>query len=421
MPWIGGCDLKRGVAAWIPAATVASGGTAWMGACLDGPCPARHLNPREPGEPSVPQRTESANRASCCVGLWRNQCLIHPSRRVIGWNGDNPRAPRLLLIHRASQWCTMRSFRGWMRHFWSRSGRCREPAGIAARMVCEGVSCEDRMGDALSDYMHAISRIPLLTASEEVHLATIIRTWQSHPDPSPALQRRGRRARDRMVQGNLRLVVSICKRYHALSSQSPVEMLDLVQAGSLGLIRAVQGFDPGRGYKFSTYAYWWIRQSVTRQIKERGQAIRVPPEISALARRVQEQRACDSRPCSLQGIAAGLGVTVQRLEEVLRIHHLTHLLSLDQVCGASRDGDQTLLDLICGDHAPAVEETYDWLHRHLRELRPAEQRVLDLRYNREQAYSFAHVASLLGLKKSQVQWLEKHALSRLRRHLLAGY
>lgn len=273
------------------------------------------------------------------------------------------------------------------------------------------------MSDALSDYMHAISRIPLLTASEEVHLATIIQRWQSHPTPDPVLQRRGRRALDRMVEGNLRLVVSICKRYQSMAAQAQIEMLDLIQAGSLGLIRAVQGFDPSRGYKFSTYGYWWIRQSISRYIKERGQAIRVPPEINNLARRAQEQRAVDSRPRSMERTAARLGLTLQRLEEVLRIHHISHMVSLDQVCSASQDGDQTLLDLIRGDDGPVAEETYDWLHRHLRELKPEERRVLELRFNGERDYSFAQVASLLGLKKSQAQWLEKHALRKLYKRL----
>lgn len=276
------------------------------------------------------------------------------------------------------------------------------------------------MGDALSDYMHAISRIPLLTASEEVHLATIIQTWQTHPDPPVALQRRGRRALDRMVEGNLRLVVSICKRYQSMAAQAQIEMLDLIQAGSLGLIRAVEGFDPSRGYKFSTYGYWWIRQSVSRHIKERGQAIRVPPEITNLARRAQEQRAIDSGPRSMERTAARLGLTEQRLEEVLRIHHISHMVSLDQVCAASHDGDQTLLDLIRGDDGPVAEETYDWLHRHLRELKPEERRVLELRFNGERDYSFAQVAALLGLKKSQAQWLEKHALRKLYKRLRFG-
>lgn len=276
------------------------------------------------------------------------------------------------------------------------------------------------MGDALSDYMHAISRIPLLTASEEVHLATIIQQWQTHPDPPAVLQRRGRRALDRMVEGNLRLVVSICKRYQSMAAQAQVELLDLIQAGSLGLIRAVQGFDPSRGYKFSTYGYWWIRQSISRHIKERGQAIRVPPEIHHLARRAQEHRALDSRPRCLKRTATQLGLTVQRLEEVLRIHHLSHMVSLDQVCAAGHDGDQTLLDLIRGDDGPVAAETYDWLHRHLRELKPEERRVLELRFNGERDYSFAQVADLLGLKKSQAQWLEKHALRKLYKRLQIG-
>jgi RNA polymerase sigma factor (sigma-70 family) len=276
------------------------------------------------------------------------------------------------------------------------------------------------MGDALSDYMHAISRIPLLTAAEEVHLATIIQQWQNHPDPEPALKRRGRRALDRMVEGNLRLVVSICKRYQNMANQAQIEMLDLIQAGSLGLIRAVRGFDPSRGYKFSTYGYWWIRQSISRHIKERGQAIRVPPEITNLARRIQEHRALDPQAGSLESTAERLGLSLQRLEEVLRIHHISHMVSLDQVCAASGDGEHTLLDLIRGDDGPSAQETYEWLHYHLRELKPEEQRVLQLRFSPEGDYSFSQVAAQLGLKKSQVQWLEKHALRKLQKRLREG-
>ena len=93
------------------------------------------------------------------------------------------------------------------------------------------------------------------------------------------------------------------------------------------------------------------------------------------------------------------------------------MVSLDQVCVAGNDGDQTLLDLIHGDDGPIAEETYEWLHRHLRELRPEERRVLDLRFSEDQSYSFSQVAAMLGLKKSQVQWLEKHALRKLHKRL----
>jgi RNA polymerase primary sigma factor len=297
---------------------------------------------------------------------------------------------------------------------------CARPGEYSSLKITIPSQHEPSMGDALSDYMHAISRIPLLTAAEEVHLATIIQQWQNHPNPGRALERRGRRALDRMVEGNLRLVVSICKRYQNMASQAQIEMLDLIQAGSLGLIRAVRGFDPSRGYKFSTYGYWWIRQSISRHIKERGQAIRVPPEITNLARRVQEQRAQNPQAGSLQNAAERLGVSMQRLEEVLRIHHFSHIVSLDQVCAASGDGDHTLLDLIRGDDHPTLQETYEWLHRHLRELKPEEQQVLQLRFSAEREYSFSQVAAQLGLKKSQVQWLEKHALRKLQKRLREG-
>jgi len=298
--------------------------------------------------------------------------------------------------------------------------------------------------DALTQHLRAIGRIPLLTHEEEITLGRAVQkaqqlleieeeltlraggvvpsqeSWAAEAGLTPVeLKRRlrqGARAKNRMVAANLRLVVTIARKYASLQ----LELEDVIQEGNLGLIKAVEKFDPTRGYKFSTYGYWWIRQSVSRHIKERGQAIRVPPEINNLARRAKEQRAVDSQPRSLERTAARLGLTLQRLEEVLRIHHISHMVSLDQVCGAGQDGDQTLLDLIRGDDGPVAEETYDWLHRHLRELKPEERRVLELRFNGEHDYSFAQVAALLGLKKSQAQWLEKHALRKLYKRLRHG-
>ena len=129
--------------------------------------------------------------------------------------------------------------------------------------------------------MNGAGRVPLLTADEELHLGTLVRTWQDHPDPCPAaVRRRGLRARERMVTANLRLVVSVARRFNGHRKLGSMEFADLLQEGTIGLSRGVEKFDPTRGYKFSTYAYWWIRQAITRSIHEKSRMIRLPIGIS---------------------------------------------------------------------------------------------------------------------------------------------
>ena len=124
------------------------------------------------------------------------------------------------------------------------------------------------MSDALGDYLNSISRVPLLTSEEELHLGRLVREWQDHENAPAAVGRRGKRALDRIVSANLRLVVSVVTRYRRRFAHLAIEPIDLVQAGNIGLIRAVEKFDPKRGYRFSTFAYWWIRQAVSRHIQE---------------------------------------------------------------------------------------------------------------------------------------------------------
>ena len=118
----------------------------------------------------------------------------------------------------------------------------------------------------MSDYLRMIGRFPLLTAAEEITLATAVQDWKTHPNgpdacPKP-IRRRGIRARERMTSANLRLVVSVAKKQTSNGAQFGLSLLDLIQEGSIGLMRGVEKFDPARGYKLSTYAYWWIRQGI---------------------------------------------------------------------------------------------------------------------------------------------------------------
>ena len=182
-------------------------------------------------------------------------------------------------------------------------------------------------------WLDVIGRIPLLTPAEEIELGTAVQRWQQHEAPvPPGILRRGMRARDRFVQANLRLAVSyVAKRCHRLAKQHSQD--DLVQAANLGLIVAVERFDPARGYRFSTYAYWWIRQSVNRHVDQTSRAIAIPgshcqhlSKVGGITRRYEREQ---GRPPTRQELAAELGVSLRVLEQVLE--NGRPIGSLDQV------------------------------------------------------------------------------------------
>ena len=272
------------------------------------------------------------------------------------------------------------------------------------------------MSDAFGDYLRSIGRIPLLTAQEEVHLGTIVKDWMESDAPSPALQRRGRRALQRIVSANLRLVVTVALRYIRRLKHLAHDPMDLVQAGNLGLLRAAEKYDPTRGYKFSTYGYWWIRQSINRYLQEHSGSIRIPVNLVSLANRVDSIQSLRSDPLSVEQLAELLDETPERLLYAMAIQHRSNTVSLDQQLNGS-DGDMTLLDTVSDDHLPAIQDDYHWMHSQLEHLSTPELTVIQLRYGEEKQRSFAEVARLIGRSKDQVQRLERHALTKLRRHL----
>ena len=148
-----------------------------------------------------------------------------------------------------------------------------------------------RPSDTTGHYLDQIGRIPLLTAAEEIHLGQVVRAWLDDPEPSRALIRRGRRARDRMVSANLRLVVMVAKKYTSRAAELGLSLDDLIQSGTLGLVRGAEKFDPALGYKFSTYVYWWIRQGITRDVNTMGGSIRIPVHISDALNKVRHATA----------------------------------------------------------------------------------------------------------------------------------
>lgn len=272
------------------------------------------------------------------------------------------------------------------------------------------------MSDAFGDYLRSIGRIPLLTAQEEVHMGTIVKEWMESEQPSAALQRRGRRALQRIVTANLRLVVTVALRYIRRLKHLSHDPMDLVQAGNLGLMRAAEKYDPTRGYKFSTYGYWWIRQAINRYLQEHNGSIRLPVNLVGLASRAESLQSLGSSVVSVEELSEQLGESPERILYALAVQHRSHTVSLDQQLSGG-DGEMTLLDTVTDSRVPEIQDDYHWMHGQLENLSKPELMVIRLRYGEESIRSFAEVARLIGRSKDQVQRLERHAFTKLRRTL----
>jgi len=270
--------------------------------------------------------------------------------------------------------------------------------------------------DCYGDYLRGIGRIPLLTPSEELHLGGLVQRWLSDPVAGSAEERRGRRAFVRMVTANLRLVVSLCKHQHDRISRLNMDPMDAVQAGNLGLMRAVERFLPERGYRFSTYGSWWIRQAVNRHLQESAGVIRMPPQMAGLARKVHALRSASPQPLSLETLGGILGESERRLETALLTYHQIQTCSLDQTIGLA-DGEVSLVHLIADQGEPGLEDDYGWFHQELNRLNSLEREVIRLRYVTDQSLTLAQTGVSLGLAKHKVQHLERRALRKLRQRL----
>ena len=214
---------------------------------------------------------------------------------------------------------------------------------------------------AASWWLETIGRIPLLTPAEEIELGTIIQRWRRHPEPCPpGIKRRGMRARDRFVQANLRLAVSyVSKRCSRLVKSHSQD--DLIQAANMGLIIAAERFDPTRGYRFSTYAYFWVRQSVSRWADQHSRLISIPGShcqhlgrIGPITRRLTQGL---GRTPTRAEIAAELGVSLQVLEQTLE--NGRSIASLDQV--VTDDGLE--LGSTCASWDRSIEDEEDQRER----------------------------------------------------------
>ena len=258
--------------------------------------------------------------------------------------------------------------------------------------------------DSLQLFLNEAGRYPLLTASEEVELAKRI-------------ERGDKAAKDKMVNSNLRLVVSIAKKYqgHGLT------LLDLIQEGIIGLIRAVEKFDWRRGYKFSTYATWWIRQAVQRGVANKSRTIRIPVHIvereQKIARAERELVLQLERMPTDEEVAAKAKLNVKHVRETRAAART--VASLDKAVGD--DSDTSFGDIVAqaaSDVAEEVQVALDEsaLHRAVADLPEREQEVIRLRYGLDdemEPHSLEEIGRRLGITRERVRQIETQALSRL--------
>jgi RNA polymerase primary sigma factor len=281
--------------------------------------------------------------------------------------------------------------------------------------------------DSIGWYLSTIGRVPLLTPAEEIELAHHVqaaKALQGLPvqELSPRQRRQirmGQRARDRMMAANLRLVVSVAKKYQ----NQGLELLDLVQEGAIGLERAVDKFDPAMGYKFSTYAYWWIRQGMTRAIDNSARTIRLPIHVSeklSKMRRISRELShrLGRQPNRLE-LAHAMGMAPEELEDL--ISQSAPCASLD--AHARGDEDRSTLGELIAD--PASNEHFDSMDRTLQkehlgswlsQLNDREQKILQLRFGLEgsEPLTLAEIGRQINVSRERVRQLEARALMKLR-------
>ncbi|MBM5822166.1 MAG: sigma-70 family RNA polymerase sigma factor [Cyanobacteria bacterium K_Offshore_surface_m2_011] len=281
--------------------------------------------------------------------------------------------------------------------------------------------------DSIGWYLSTIGRVPLLTPAEEIELAHHVQAGkklQALVDGElTARQRRqlrmGQRARDRMMAANLRLVVSVAKKYQ----NQGLELLDLVQEGAIGLERAVDKFDPAMGYKFSTYAYWWIRQGMTRAIDNSARTIRLPIHISEKLSKMRGitrelSHRLGRQPNRLE-LAHAMGMQPEELEELMT--QSAPCASLD--AHARGEEDRSTLGELIAD--PASNEHFDSMDRHLQkehlgawlsQLNEREQKILRLRFGLEGAepLTLAEIGRQINVSRERVRQLEAKAIMKLR-------
>jgi len=308
-----------------------------------------------------------------------------------------------------------------------------DETGIAPETPGESpVDMSDVESDnTISLYLREVGQVPLLSAEEETELAIRLEKGKeaavalsegvTNPEERADLEHLvclGEEARERLIKSNSRLVISIAKKYMGQG----VPLLDLIQEGNLGLMRAVDKFDYRRGYKFSTYATWWIRQAITRAIADQGRTIRVPVHMSDRIRRLyrtsQDLEQTLGREPTPQEIAENMDVPLSKVRWMLRIAR--HPISLEKPVGDESGSE--LANFIEDEETPTPTESaaYELLKKELEEalatISPREARILRLRFGLQdgRTHTLEELGQKFGLTRERIRQIEGDALRRLR-------
>ena len=272
------------------------------------------------------------------------------------------------------------------------------------------LSLDNISNDSVQMYLREIGRVPLLTREEEVTLAK-----RKEKDDVAAKQN--------LAEANLRLVVSIAKKYVGRSAN--LSLLDLIQEGNIGLFRAVEKFDYRKGYKFSTYATWWIRQAITRAIADQSRTIRIPVHMvetinkfSQITRRLVQDLGREPMP---EEIASEMGIEIEKVRHIMKISQDT--VSLETSVGED-DDDSTLRDFIEDTDTVLPSQTAgrqllkEYVKEILVELSPREQKILKLRFGLEDgvAHTLEEIGQEFGVTRERIRQIEAKALEKIRKH-----
>jgi RNA polymerase primary sigma factor len=267
---------------------------------------------------------------------------------------------------------------------------------------------DDISDDSVRLYLREIGKIPLLNPEEELSLAHKVKEGDKD-------------AKDKMAEANMRLVVSIAKRY----SGRGLDFLDLIQEGNTGLLRAVEKFDPDKGFKFSTYATWWIRQAITRAIADQARTIRIPVHmVETINKLLRTQRRLTqelNREPTNEEIAAAMDMDVDKVEYVMKIKQ--DITSLDANV-RDDDDDSVLADFIEDDEAVSPEDaaTTQLLKEQVKDmlgvLTDREQKILKMRFGLEdgKSHTLEEVGQEFSVTRERIRQIEAKALSKLRKH-----
>ena len=283
-------------------------------------------------------------------------------------------------------------------------------------------------GDSIRNYLREISRYPLLSASEEIELGQQVQLMMNPPDDASlqeleCIQRQGRRAKEKMVNSNLKLVVSVAKKYQ----KRDLEFLDLIQEGTIGLIRGVERFDPTQGFKLSTYSYWWIRQAITRAVSERGRVIRLPTHVVEKLNRLKKCRRELTqnlgRNPTLAELAEALGTTLDQVSHWLKVAQ--HTSSVDMLVG--KNYETPLLEMFPSElPSPEAlleaEANADYVQELLTHCTEHQRQVISMRFGLSGSppLTIEQVGERMGISRGRVRQLQVSGFDRIRKRKIGG-